>query len=124
MKPGERNRNRQQLLRITDARGTDHHSRVWILKCGACGHIYGCNNTDAFERKCPVCQRGKPGLKIPIERDGENWSREEHIIAFNLYSQIPFGSIHMRNPKVIELAAVLGRKVGSVSYKQIGRAHV
>lgn len=117
MKQGERNRNAQQLLRITEARGTDHNSRVWILRCGVCGNIYGCNSTDAFERKCPVCQRGKPGLEVPTERDGENWSREEHIIAFNLYSQIPFGSIHMRNPKVIELAAVLGRKVGSVSYK-------
>ena len=117
MKPGERNRNAQQILRITEARGTDHNARVWILKCGACGHIYGCNSTDVFERKCPACQRGKAGLEIPTERDGENWSREEHIIAFNLYSQIPFGSIHMRNPKVIELAAVLGRKVGSVSYK-------
>ncbi len=117
MKPGERNRNAQQLLRITDMRGTDHNARVWILKCDACGNIYGCNSTDAFERKCPACQRGKPGLEIPIERNGEDWSREEHIIAFNLYSQIPFGSIHMRNPKVIELAAVLGRKVGSVSYK-------
>jgi putative restriction endonuclease len=39
------------------------------------------------------------------------------VIAFNLYNQIPFGTIHMRNPKVIELAAILGRSVGSVSYK-------
>ncbi len=117
MKPGDKNRNTQRLLRITEARGTDHNSYVWILKCGACGHIYGCNNTDAFQRKCPACQGGKPGLEIPVERDGENWSRDEHIIAFNLYSQIPFGSIHMRNPQVIELAALLGRKIGSVSYK-------
>jgi putative restriction endonuclease len=34
-----------------------------------------------------------------------------------LYSQIPFGTIHMRNPKVIELAILLGRSPGSVSYK-------
>src|SRR6266853_5394924 len=117
MQPGDRNRNAQQLLRITDSPGTDHDSHVCILKCGACGNIYGCNSTDAFQRKCPACQHGKPGNEIPAERDGENWSREEHIIAFNLYCQIPFGSIHMRNKKVIELAAVLGRKVGSVSYK-------
>ena len=56
-------------------------------------------------------------MDIPVERDGEKWSREEHIIAFNLYSQSPFGTIHMRNPKVIELAALLGRSTGSVSYK-------
>jgi putative restriction endonuclease len=48
---------------------------------------------------------------------GENWSREEHILAFNLYSQVPFGTIHIRNPKIKELARLLGRSVGSVSYK-------
>lgn len=46
-----------------------------------------------------------------------NWSREEHILAFNLYSQIPFGTIHVRNPKIQQLAKHLGRSVGSVSYK-------
>jgi putative restriction endonuclease len=46
-----------------------------------------------------------------------NWSREEHILAFNLYSQIPFGAIHVRNPKIQQLAKLIGRSVGSVSYK-------
>lgn len=48
---------------------------------------------------------------------GTNWTREEHIVAFNLYSQIPFGSIHVHNPKIQELAQLLGRSVGSVSLK-------
>lgn len=48
---------------------------------------------------------------------GENWTREEHILAFNLYSQIPFGTIHDRNPKIKELALLLRRTAGSVSYK-------
>lgn len=39
------------------------------------------------------------------------------MLAFNLYCKIPFGAIHMRNPKVIELAKLLGRSVGAVSYK-------
>lgn len=47
----------------------------------------------------------------------ENWTREQHILAFNLYSQIPFGTIHMRNPKLQALAKLLGRSVGAVSYK-------
>jgi len=46
-----------------------------------------------------------------------NWSRDEHILAFNLYCQIPFGTIHMGNPRIIELAHILGRSVGSVSFK-------
>ena len=47
----------------------------------------------------------------------KQWSREEHVLAFNLYCKIPFGTIHMRNPKIIELAEILGRSVGAVSYR-------
>jgi putative restriction endonuclease len=47
----------------------------------------------------------------------KNWTRDEHILAFRLYSETPFGSIGMRNPKIIELARILGRSVGSVSLK-------
>lgn len=114
---GDINKNSQQLLRLTDEPGTDHNSRIWILKCRLCANIYGCNSTDGWQRKCPRCGDGAPGLPIPTERDGEGWSREEHIIAFNLYSAIPFGRIHERNPSVIELAALLGRRVGSASRK-------
>src|SRR5437764_8309423 len=45
---------------------------------------------------------------------GEKWTREEHILAFNLYSQIPFGTIHIHNPKIQELATLLGRSVNSL----------
>lgn len=107
----------QDVLRETEQTGTDHNSKVWILKCPDCGTCYGANSTDAWERKCPNCQDGKPGLPIPLEREGEKWNREELVIAFNLYNQIPFGAIHMRNPKVIELAALLDRTPGAVSYK-------
>ncbi len=54
---------------------------------------------------------------MKTNRKKDNWSREEHILAFNLYCKIPFGSIDMRNPKVIELAKLLGRSACSVSYK-------
>jgi putative restriction endonuclease len=47
----------------------------------------------------------------------DNWSREQHILAFNLYSQIPFGTIHERNPKIQKLAKLIGRSVGAVSRK-------
>ena len=116
-KSGDINQKSQQLLRLTGERGTDHNARVWVLKCLKCMNIYGSNSTDAWERKCPKCQNGHSGLPIPIERDGQDWTREEHIIAFQLYNRIPFGTIHMRNPEVIELAALLGRKVGSASRK-------
>lgn len=46
-----------------------------------------------------------------------DWTREEHILAFNLYCKIPFGTIHMRNPRLVELSRLLGRSIGSISYK-------
>ncbi len=54
---------------------------------------------------------------MSTNRDGEKWNRAEHILVFNLYCKIPFGTMHMRNPRVIELARLLGRRVGSVSRK-------
>jgi putative restriction endonuclease len=54
---------------------------------------------------------------MPESRKNENWNRTEHLLAFNLYCQVPFGKIDMRNPKLQELAKVLGRSVGSISYK-------
>gem|GEM_PF-1951844 len=38
-------------------------------------------------------------------RGNNNWTREEHILAFDLYCKIPFGTLHMGNPRVIELAS-------------------
>ena len=46
-----------------------------------------------------------------------NWTREELIVAFNLYCKIPFGRIHNRNPLVIQLAEVIGRTPSAVSWK-------
>jgi len=54
---------------------------------------------------------------VEISEPRKNWTREEHILAFNLYCKIPFGSIHIRNPKIIELARLMERSVGAVSYK-------
>jgi len=45
------------------------------------------------------------------------WTRDELILAINLYCKTPFGRIHMRNPAIIELSKKLGRTTGSVSYK-------
>jgi putative restriction endonuclease len=45
------------------------------------------------------------------------WTREELIIAFNLYCKIPFGQIDQGNSAVIALANVLGRTPASLSWK-------
>ncbi len=46
-----------------------------------------------------------------------SWTREELIVAFNLYCKTPFGKIHNRNPEIISLAKILGRTPSAVSWK-------
>lgn len=50
------------------------------------------------------------------------WTRDELILAINLYCKIPFGRIHNRNPEVIKLAGLVGRTANSVSYKLVNFA--
>lgn len=51
------------------------------------------------------------------DNSGSRWSREDLILAFNLYCRTRFGRIHVRNPDIIELASLLERTPGAVSYK-------
>lgn len=46
-----------------------------------------------------------------------NWTRDQHLLAFRLYNEIPFGSIHTKNPKLQQLAHLVGRSVNAVSLK-------
>jgi len=46
-----------------------------------------------------------------------NWTRNELILAFNLYCKTPFGRIHTRNPDIITLAKALGRTPSALSWK-------
>ena len=48
---------------------------------------------------------------------GKTWSRDELIVAMNLYCKLPFGQLHHRNPVIIALAGKLGRTPGSVAMK-------
>ena len=48
---------------------------------------------------------------------GRNWTRNELIMAFNLYCKIPFGRIHRHNPLIIELAKAIGRTPSAMSWK-------
>jgi len=47
----------------------------------------------------------------------KDWTREEHILAFNLYCKIPFGRQHSRAPEIVELAKVLHRSANAVALK-------
>jgi putative restriction endonuclease len=54
-----------------------------------------------------------PHYKMPRR----HWTREELIVAFNLYCKLPFGQLHRNNPKIVELAHLLGRTPSSVAMK-------
>ena len=45
------------------------------------------------------------------------WTREELILALNLYLKIPFGKITHRNPDIIRLSQLMGRTASSVSMR-------
>lgn len=45
------------------------------------------------------------------------WSREELILALNLYLKLPFGKMHSRTPEIIHLANVIGRVPNAVAMR-------
>jgi len=45
------------------------------------------------------------------------WSKEELILAINLYIKLPFGKMHSRNPEIQELAKMLDRSPSSIARK-------
>jgi len=51
------------------------------------------------------------------------WSRDETILAFDLYCRTSFGKISQSNPDIIELARILGRTPGAVGLKMHNLAH-
>ena len=60
---------------------------------------------------------------MAVDRTGIKWSREEIILAFDLYCRTPFGKISQGNPEIIKLAQLLGRTPGSVGLKMHNLAH-
>ena len=48
-----------------------------------------------------------------------NWTRDELILAFNLYCKLPYGQFNNRNSEVKILADLIGRTPGAVAYKLV-----
>jgi putative restriction endonuclease len=47
----------------------------------------------------------------------ENWTRDQLILAFDLYCRTPFGKLHHRNPDIITLAEAIGRTPSALAWK-------
>jgi len=45
------------------------------------------------------------------------WTKEELILAFNLYLKLPFGKMHKHTPEIIELGNLLGRTPSSIGMR-------
>jgi hypothetical protein len=60
--PGYRNRNNQIVVRATGLPGNDHCQTIYVLRCEPCEAEYGSNGSDIFQRRCPNCDGGRPGL--------------------------------------------------------------
>ena len=59
------NRNNQKVHGTRGVKGTDHCQSIYKLEClmNNCNQLYGSNGSDIFQRKCPKCQSGKPGIE-------------------------------------------------------------
>ncbi len=64
--PGFINKNGQKNLGRVEPKqeGSDNKQYTYVINCTKCGLIYGANGSDIFERKCPKCQGGRPGLPL------------------------------------------------------------
>lgn len=52
------------------------------------------------------------------------WTKDELILAFNLYLKIPFGKMHSTNKEVIHLANLIGRTPNSIALRLVNFASV
>lgn len=50
---------------------------------------------------------------MPIDK----WTREQTIVAFNLYCKIPFNRVSSTHPDIVRIAKIIGRSVNSVKMK-------
>ena len=50
------------------------------------------------------------------------WSRDELLIAFNLYCRIPFGKLHQSNPEIVRAAEKIKRTPSALAMKLVNFA--
>jgi len=65
---GDVNRNGQHVVRKTTVKGTSGRAYVWVMRCTRCANEYLANSTEAFQRKCPKCENGRPGIPENIAK--------------------------------------------------------
>ena len=114
---GTVNENGQEVIGPTGQAGSDHLQQIYVLRCQRCGHEYGANGSDVWQRRCPACGAGAPGFPVtaadviesstPSRNRNPNWTRDELILALDVYFDVP--SPDQNHPVVAELSAVLNQ---------------
>ena len=61
---GYLNVNGQQCCGHRGVPGTEQLQHAYKVECTHCGFVYSANGSDLFERKCPGCQGGAPGIRF------------------------------------------------------------
>ena len=52
-----------------------------------------------------------------MTEERRNWTREETIVAFNLYCKIPFNEVTKTNPLIMEFAPKINRTPSALGMK-------
>lgn len=52
-----------------------------------------------------------------MKKGQRRWTRDELILAINLYYKLPFGKLHHSNPQIIRLAQLIDRTSNAVAFK-------
>lgn len=61
-KPGTVNTKSQKVIGETGESGNTAGQRAYEMQCMLCKFKYRANGADVWQRKCPRCQGGRPGL--------------------------------------------------------------
>ena len=56
-------------------------------------------------------------VKVYEMANRSNWTRQQLMVAFALYSRMPFGKISSRHPDIIRAAVAIGRTPAALSMK-------
>jgi hypothetical protein len=51
-----------------------------------------------------------------------NWTREQSLLAFRFYCETPFGQLHSKNRRVVDLARLIGRTPSALAMKCVNFA--
>lgn len=46
-----------------------------------------------------------------------DWTRQQLLVAFDLYCRLPFGRLHRRNPEIVQFAEAIGRTPSALAMK-------